>query len=80
MVVYWLTQEGYTTEPMTTGPDGLQLLRNFNFDLIILDWELPGMSGYEVMEKFRQAGGNTPIIFLTGRTDIESNFTSRTRK
>jgi len=76
MVVYWLNQEGYTTELMTTGPDGLQLLRSFNFDLIILDWELPGMSGYEVMEKFRQDGGNTPIIFLTGRTDIDSKATS----
>jgi OmpR-family two-component system manganese-sensing response regulator len=62
--------QGQTVEVCCSGEDALQLLGSFHYELIILDWSLPGMSGEEVCKKFRQQGGQTPIIFLTGRGDI----------
>jgi len=68
----WLEDiDGLTVEHVCNGEDALQILSAFGFDLIILDWELPGISGLQVCRDFRSAGGQTPILFLTGRTAID---------
>ncbi|MFM9458681.1 response regulator transcription factor, partial [Streptomyces europaeiscabiei] len=59
-------------EHASSGEDALQLLQNFKFDIILLDWELPGISGLEVCKRFRKDGGQTYIIFVTGKGDIGS--------
>lgn len=66
-----LKSHGWTAEIALNGSDGLQLLHHFRFDFILLDWELPDISGLEICRTFRARGGNTPIIFLTGRREIE---------
>lgn len=68
----YLKLEHYAVEIARTGEDAWQLLVNFKFDVIVLDWGLPKMPGIEVLKKFRAAGGLTPIIFLTGRDDLFS--------
>lgn len=59
-------------ETAFSGEDALQLLKNFNFDLILLDWNLPGMTGLDVCKKYRADGGTCFIIFLTALKDIDS--------
>ena len=59
-------------EFVESGEDALQLLANFKFDVILLDWTMPGISGLDVCRAFRKNGGVTPIIFLTGKGDIAS--------
>ncbi|MFN8550719.1 MAG: response regulator transcription factor [Candidatus Obscuribacterales bacterium] len=66
----WFTDEGYLFESVNTGEDALQMLSNFQFDVVLLDRSLPGISGTEVCKRFRATGGRTPIIFLTGRGEI----------
>jgi DNA-binding response OmpR family regulator len=61
---------GWLVEVCGAGFDALQLLQNFKYDFILLDWNLPDLSGPEICQKFRDAGGMTPIIFLTGRHGI----------
>ena len=65
-----LMTHGHNTEVCGTGEDALQLLENFHYDLIVLDWSLPGINGDEVCRRFRRHGGQSPIIFLTGRGDV----------
>jgi DNA-binding response OmpR family regulator len=65
-------REGHVFEVATTGEDGLQMMKAFEFDVILLDWSLPGMSGLEVCQQYRRGGGSTYIIFLTGQHDINS--------
>jgi len=60
----------FQVEVMNNGDDALQLLKRFEFDLIILDWHLPEKTGIEICQTFRSRGGNTPILFLTGRGSI----------
>lgn len=66
----WLVEQNYLCEHASSGEDGLQLLSNYQYDLIILDWELPGKSGLDVCREFRKSGGVTPILFLTGQDDL----------
>lgn len=68
----WLQSQNYVVDMVHNGEDALQLLSGFSYDLLILDWELPGIHGIGVCEKFRSKGGTTPILFLTGRSDINS--------
>lgn len=60
----------YQVETTSSGEDALQLLDHFQFDIILLDWNLPGINGLEVCKRFRQAGGLSFVIFLTSEGDI----------
>lgn len=63
---------GWMVETAYTYKDGRQLLECFAFDIIVLDWSLPDGTGLTLCQNFRANGGTTPIIFLTGRNDIDS--------
>jgi len=64
-----LSREGYDTLEAYDGPTGLQLALENNPDLILLDLMLPGMDGFEVCRKVREAGSSIPIIMLTAREE-----------
>ncbi len=71
----WLARERYCVEIASTGKDGLQLLQHYQYDLVILDWELPGMCGLDVCSEFRGHGGVTPILMLTCRKSLREKRT-----
>ncbi|RJG21058.1 response regulator transcription factor [Paenibacillus thiaminolyticus] len=71
LLSYNLTLEGYDTTVIDHGSQGLQVALHRKFDLIILDIMLPGMNGFEVLSKLRQAGVRTPVIILTARNAEE---------
>lgn len=71
MVLDWLSKEHHIGEAVHTGLDGLDRLKFYNFDLVILDWQLPGLSGLEVCTSYRRSGGKTPILMLTGQASID---------
>lgn len=71
-VVDWLAEQGYQVEKVSNGEDALQLLSNFKYDVLLLDWNLPGMSGLELLKRHRQAGGMSLALFITGKGDIDS--------
>jgi DNA-binding response OmpR family regulator len=71
-IKFWLEKEGHILDVVYSGEDALQLLKGFNFDVIVLDYELPNISGFSVMQNFRNSGGNTPVIFLTGKRDVNT--------
>ncbi len=72
VIVAWLDTQNYVVDMVHNGEDAQQLLTNYNYDLLILDWELPDLRGISICKWFRQRGGNTPILFLTGRQDTTS--------
>ncbi|WCF06864.1 response regulator transcription factor [Paenibacillus thiaminolyticus] len=71
LLSYNLTLEGYDTTVIDHGSQGLQVALHRKFNLIILDIMLPGMNGFEVLSKLRQAGVRTPVIILTARNAEE---------
>lgn len=66
----------HIVEVVTTGPEGLDRLLHYHYDLAVVDWKVPGMEGIDVCKKFRENGGNIPILFLTGQTDVISKVTA----
>ncbi len=68
-VLDFLTAQNHQVETVSNGADAGANLRAYFYDLIILDVGLPDMTGLEVCKEFRARGGNTPIIFLTGRNE-----------
>jgi len=71
LVEEWLTSQNYSLDICHDGIEGYEYLRQGNHDIIILDWDLPGMSGVDICRKFRQNGGTTAILMLTGKTRID---------
>jgi OmpR-family two-component system manganese-sensing response regulator len=67
----FLNFEKHTTESIADGIEALNHLKTYPYDLIILDWQLPGMSGVEVCREFRNRRGGTPILMLTGKNKID---------
>jgi DNA-binding response OmpR family regulator len=66
-----LSREHFLVESTGDGSDALNLMKSFGYDVIILDWAIPGMSGPEVCKAYREWGGCAPIIMLTARSAIE---------
>ena len=67
----WLGRENHTVDVCHDGTSGLEMTKSFSFDLIILDWQLPGLSGVEVCQGYRSNGGVSPVIMLTGLGSID---------
>ncbi len=76
----WLVDhDKYMLDLIENGTDGLLQLRVHQYDLVIIDWNLPGLSGVEICKQFRQSGGGCPILMLTGKSEIsekEEGFNS----
>ena len=66
-----LAREGYDTLEAYDGNTGLQLAREQNPDLILLDLMLPGINGFDVCRQLRAGGSSIPIIMLTAREEEE---------
>ncbi|MEC0667642.1 response regulator transcription factor [Priestia flexa] len=65
-----LEYEGYETATAHTGTEGLSLFQSQQFDLLILDVMLPGLSGLEVLRRIRSTNQLTPVILLTARDSL----------
>ena len=65
---------GYEVSTARSGREALQLLRQEEFHLIVLDIMLPYVSGFEVCKRLRESGNETPIIMLTARTQEQDRI------
>ena len=62
-----LEEERHAVTVAHTGPQALELIHVYSFDVIVLDVMLPGLSGLEVARRLRHENGRTPILMLTAR-------------
>lgn len=65
-----LGYEDYQTEIADNGLDAFRLMEEKEWDLVLLDIMLPGLSGLEVLRRFRRINQHTPVILLTARDQI----------
>lgn len=66
-----LEEESFAVDVAYDGRKGLQLALSGAYDLLLLDWMLPGMSGIEICRQFRKEFLKTPIIFLTAKDTLD---------
>ncbi len=70
-LVIGLREEGYAVEHVADGRLASQRLQAGGWDLVLLDWSLPGQDGLELLRLFRERDRRTPVLFLTARDQVK---------
>jgi len=65
-----LSEQGFTLDVVDNGVEGLHLALEYEYDAIVLDIMLPGMDGYQILERLR-ACKQTPVLMLSARGSVE---------
>ena len=65
-----LSSEGYAVDSVYDGESALEYLETGSYDVAVLDIMMPGIDGIEVVRRFREGGGGTPILLLTARDGV----------
>jgi len=69
-----LKEQAYAVDAVATGPEALEQAEINSYDVIILDVMLPGLSGFEVCRRLREAGLKIPVLMLTARDAVEDRI------
>jgi two-component system cell cycle response regulator CtrA len=69
-----LKSEGYIVDSTDLGEDGLEIGKLYDYDIIILDLMLPDIDGYEVLRRLRSAKVSTPILILSGLSELDNKI------
>ena len=69
-LVRGLREEGFAVEQAADGDSAWHELQTSTWDLVLLDWWLPGQDGLELLRRFRQVDRATPVLFLTARDAV----------
>lgn len=75
----FLTDIGFSVDGFSNGDDAFDAIFESNYDLLLLDVNVPGMSGFELLRTLRKEGKKIPTIFLTSMTamkDLEEGYDS----
>lgn len=70
-----LVEEGYAVDVALTGEEALELLSATRYDVLVLDIALPGINGFDLCRRLREAGIATPILILTALDGAEDKIT-----
>ncbi len=72
LVTRWLGKESCQVEHVLNGEDALRKLVEKDWDLVLLDYVLPGMSGLEVIKAIKKKEPDLPVMFMTGNMDVRN--------
>ncbi|HEY9775823.1 MAG TPA: response regulator transcription factor [Planktothrix sp.] len=70
MVCLSVRAQSFDVDNCNNGEDALDFIALNPYALLILDWNLPGISGLDILKRYRKNGGDAPVLFLTAREDI----------
>jgi two-component system copper resistance phosphate regulon response regulator CusR len=73
-LVKGLEADHFAVDVAENGEDGLQLSTEIDYDLVILDWNLPKLDGLTVLRKLRKSGSVARILFLSARKEISDRI------
>jgi DNA-binding response OmpR family regulator len=67
VLVRALRENGYVVDAVGNGDAALAYFRHSDYEVAVVDWRMPGLSGVDVVAQIRQGGINTPVLMLTAR-------------
>lgn len=70
-----LSEEGYIVDSVSDGTTAIQQAENIAYDLVVLDWMLPGADGLSVCRNLRESGNQVSILMLTARGEVAERIT-----
>ncbi len=69
-----LKEEGFAVDTADNGKLGLEMSLSNDYDIILLDWMLPGMNGIEICQQIRKENVTVPVIFLTAKDTVHDTI------
>jgi len=66
-----LREHGYVVDAVEDGTDALAYLQSYAYEVVVLDWRMPSVTGIEVVKRMRARGDRTPVLMLTARDATE---------
>ena len=75
LIAHWLSDAGHQVRSYPGGAEFRRKLGAASVDLLILDWNLPDVSGLTILRSLREAGSALPVLFLTARTSEDDIVT-----
>ena len=69
-----LKNQGFLVDAAYDGEDGLEFILSGVYDIILMDVMLPGINGFDILKKVRDAGVSTPVILITSKSQIEDKI------
>jgi DNA-binding response OmpR family regulator len=66
-----LQEEGYNVDVAYDGKEGLELLKEFNYDIVLLDLMIPEVDGFQLLKNIRSWGIHTPVLIITAKSSKE---------
>jgi two-component system OmpR family response regulator len=73
-----LRYAGFEVDTASSGPEAVRIARSVNPDLLVLDVMMPGMDGFDVVQRLRAEGVRVPVLFLTARDSTEDKISGLT--
>lgn len=70
-LVQGLREEGYYVDRAVDGPGGLKRAMTETYDVLMVDWRLPGLDGLTLIDRLRTAGVAVPVLMLTALRDVD---------
>lgn len=76
MFIKYLTAEGQRVKFVLTGEKAIEMVKKESFDIVLLDFKLPGISGLEVLKKIKDVSPEVKVIMMSGigDKDLEDKF------
>ncbi len=71
-----LLKSGFVVDAVADGKEGLFLADNYTYDLLVIDWNLPGMDGTEIINELRKKGKQTRILMLTAHRELSDKISA----
>ena len=69
-----LSREGHSVDIEADGATAATLLKHKEFDLVLMDVNLPGCNGFEILSQMRAGGNETPVLILTARSEVDDRI------
>jgi two-component system OmpR family response regulator len=66
----WLTMEQYVVDVVNDGSEGLDRLKHYHYEIVVLDVNLPGMNGFDICSNYRKFGGKAYVLMLTAEGTV----------
>lgn len=66
---FWMKTKGYQVRTATSGPEGIQIVKENGADIIFLDFKMPEMNGVEALRKIREINPVIPVVMVTAHAD-----------
>ncbi len=74
LIGHWVEKQHHIAEVVHDGNEGLSRLKHYVYDLVILDWNLPGVQGIDIIKRIRAEQNSTAVLMLTGKTELEDKL------